>query len=202
LVIGRAVTLCDAQAPAEVSSLTSNVGIQAMLRSRLCPAFLILAGLGVEPAAAQQQSQTNVGRLVCRIGPGIGAVIGSRRQLTCALRATDGHVERYAGSVTRFGLDIGATAGGVMTWVVLTRTRGVRRGALAGHYVGLSGDASVGLGAGAKALIGGTRRAMVLQPVSSVNQVGINLAVGVAGLSLRFLGSSPPGQAAGDEDQP
>jgi hypothetical protein len=43
---------------------------------------------------------------------------------------------------------------------------------------------------------------MVLQPVSSVNQVGINLAVGVAGLSLRFLGSSPPGQAAGDEDQP
>src|SRR5215831_14218930 len=154
-----------------------------MLRSRLWAALLIFGGLGVEPAAAQQQWQLNLGRLVCRTGPGIGAVIASRRQLTCLLRATDGHVERYAGSVTRFGLDVGATAGGVMSWSVLTRTRGMRRGALAGHYIGLSGDASIGLGAGAKALIGGTRRAMVLQPVSLVAQVGVNLAVGVAGLS-------------------
>ena len=178
-----------------------------MLKSRLCAALLIFSGLifcglGARPAAAQQQSQVNFGRLVCRVGPGIGAVIASRRQLSCLLHATDGHVERYAGSVTRFGLDIGATAGGVMTWAVLTRTRGARRGALAGHYVGVSGDASIGLGAGAKALIGGTRRAMVLQPVSVVNQVGANLAIGVAGLSLRFLGSAPPGEAAGDENQP
>src|SRR5262245_45464473 len=136
-----------------------------MLRSRLCAALLILSGLGLEPAAAQQQAQLNVGRLVCRVGPGIGAVIASRRQLTCQFRATDGHVERYAGSVTRFGLDVGATAGGVMSWAVVTRTRGQRRGALAGHYVGLSGEASVGLGGGAKALIGGTRRAMVMAAV-------------------------------------
>jgi len=173
-----------------------------MLRSRWCAALLILGGLGAEPAAAQQQWQTNAGRLVCRTGPGIGAVIASRRQLTCLFRATDGHVERYAGSVTRFGLDVGATAGGVMSWAVVTRTRGLRRGALAGKYVGLSGEATLGVGGGAKALIGGTRRAVMLQPVSFVAQVGVNVALGVAGLSLRFLGSSQPGQAASDEDLP
>lgn len=173
-----------------------------MLRLRLYAALLLFGGLAVEPAAAQQRWQVSAGTLVCRVGPGIGAVIASRRRLTCRFRATDGHLERYAGSITRFGLDVGVTAGGVMSWTVLTRTRGVRRGALAGHYVGLSGDASVGLGAGAKALIGGTRRAMVLQPVSVVAQAGVNLAVGVAGLSLRFLGSSPPRPAAGEADQP
>jgi hypothetical protein len=179
-----------------------GIEAMAMLRSRLCAVLLLFGGLGVEPAAAQQQWQVNAGRLVCRTGPGIGAVIASRRRLTCLFRASDGHVERYAGSVTRFGLDVGATAGGVMTWAVLTRTRGQRRGALAGHYVGLSGEASVGLGGGAKALIGGTRRAMVLQPVSFVGQVGVNVAIGVAGLTLRFLGTSPPGQAASGDDQP
>ena len=171
-------------------------------RAWLCAALLIFGGLGVEPAAAQEQSRLNIGRLVCRAGPGIGALVASRRRLTCLFRATDGHVERYAGSVTRFGLDVGATAGGVMSWAVLTRTRGLRRGALAGHYVGLSGDASIGLGGGAKALVGGTRRAVVLQPVSFVAQVGVNLAIGVAGLSLRFLGSSQRGEAASKEDQP
>src|SRR5262249_41515472 len=103
-------------------------------------------------------------------------------------------------SVTRFGLDVGATAGGVMSWAVLIRTRGLRRGALAGHYVGLSGDASLGIGGGAKALIGGTRGATGLQPVSFVAQAGLNLAIGVAGLTLRFLGSLQPGQAAAEED--
>jgi hypothetical protein len=173
-----------------------------MLRSRLCAALLILSGLGVGPAAAQQQWQTNVGRLICRAGPAAGALIASRRHLTCQFRAADGHVERYAGSVTRFGFDVGVTAGGVMAWAVVTRTRGLRRGALAGHYVGLSGEVSVGVGGGAKALIGGTRRAVVLQPVSFVAQVGVNLAIGVAGLSLRFLGSSPAGQAASEEELP
>jgi hypothetical protein len=98
-----------------------------------------------------------------------------------------------------------------MSWIVLARTRGVRRGALAGHYVGASGDVSLGVGGGAKVLVGGSRRATVLQPVAVVAQVGINLALGVAGLELRFLSSPPkesqirtaPGRlAAGPPDFP
>jgi hypothetical protein len=153
-------------------------------------AGLMIAGLSVGASAAQEP-RTNVGTLTCRVGPGVGALIASRRRLACRFDATDGHSERYSGSITRFGLDVGITAGGVMRWIVLTRTRGARRGALAGHYVGASADVSLGLGGGAKVLVGGSRRATMLQPVSLVAQAGVNLALGVAGLELRFLGSAP-----------
>jgi hypothetical protein len=45
------------------------------------------------------------------------------------------------------------------------------------------------VGVGANALVGGSRRSTVLQPISVVGQVGVNLALGVAGLTLRFAGS-------------
>ena len=38
---------------------------------------------------------------------------------------------------------------------------------------------------GANALIGGSQRSAALQPVSVEAQVGVNLALGVAGLTLR-----------------
>jgi hypothetical protein len=151
---------------------------------------LALTVLSVTASVAQER-RTNVGRLTCRVGPGVGALIASRRRVACRFDARDGHSERYSGAITRFGLDVGVTAGGVMRWLVLSRTRGVRPGALAGHYAGASADVSAGIGGGAKVLVGGSRRATMLQPVSVVAQVGVNLAVGVAGLTLRFLGSSP-----------
>jgi Protein of unknown function (DUF992) len=147
----------------------------------------------VEVPSASAQARTEVGRLICRVGPGIGALVASRRRMTCRFeRAGDVRIESYAGTITRFGLDVGATAGGVMTWTVFVRTRGFPPGTLAGHYVGASADVSLGLGAGAKALIGGSRRSVVLQPVSFIGQVGVNLALGVAGMTLRYSGLARP----------
>ena len=57
--------------------------------------------------------------------------------------------------------------------------------ALAGKYVGASGDASLGLGGGANVLVGGSHQTVSLQPVSVTGNVGVNLALGVAGLTLR-----------------
>lgn len=54
--------------------------------------------------------------------------------------------------------------------------------ALAGKYVGATGDVSLGLGAGAKVLVGGSRRTGTLQPLSVEGQAGVNLALSVAGL--------------------
>jgi Protein of unknown function (DUF992) len=69
-------------------------------------------------------------------------------------------------------------------WSVYAPT--VRRyGALAGHYAGASAEATVGAGVGVNALIGGSNRTVMLQPVSVQGQEGLNLAVGVAGLDLR-----------------
>ena len=71
-----------------------------------------------------------------------------------------------------------------MTWAVLAPTDGWLRGALAGEYVGASGSASVGLGVGAQVLVGGSNRSIALQPLSVEGQTGVNLALGVAGLTL------------------
>jgi hypothetical protein len=53
------------------------------------------------------------------------------------------------------------------------------------HDVGASGNVAVGLGLGAKVLIGGSRRTITLQPLSVEGQIGLNLALGVANLILR-----------------
>ena len=156
-------------------------------------AILLITPLLFEIPIAAAQPRIEAGTLTCRIGPGVGALIASRRQMTCFYRPREGRrVEQYSGTITRFGFDVGITAGGIMSWVVLVRTTVSRSGALAGHYIGASGEASFGLGPGAKALIGGSRRSTVLQPFSVAGQVGVNFALGVAGLTLRYKGSTTP----------
>ena len=86
--------------------------------------------------------------------------------------------------MNRIGLDIGITAGGVMVWAVLGNSSAIRPGVLAGRFVCASGEISVGVGAGANLLVGGTAKSVSLQPLSLEGQVGLNLALGVAGLTL------------------
>ena len=71
-----------------------------------------------------------------------------------------------------------------MAWVVIAPTNGILHRALVGKYVGGSGDISLGAGVGANALVGGSRRSIALQPLSLEVQAGVNLALGVAGLTL------------------
>jgi len=135
--------------------------------------------------AAQAVERTKVGTLTCDISAGIGLIITSKKNLTCMFTPSQpGPREVYTGSITKFGLDVGATAGGEMVWAVYAPTTR-RFGALAGHYGGASAEATVGAGVGANALIGGSNRTVTLQPVSVQGQAGLNVAVGVAGLELR-----------------
>lgn len=157
------------------------------MRTFAASLFAIIV-LGLVQSTPAQAQQSRVGTLTCRLAPSVGLIVGSRQRMDCRFTPNQGPVERYHGSVTRFGLDIGITTGGVMSWLVIARTTRIGRGALAGNYVGASGDIAFGIGAGANVLIGGSRRTVTLQPLSVSGQVGINLAVGVAGLTLRFRG--------------
>ena len=85
------------------------------------------------------------------------------------------------------GLDIGITAGGALGWAVFAPTQGPPPGGLAGVYVGASGEVSLGIGGGANVLIGGSNRTIALQPVSVEGELGVNLALGVSGLSLNWV---------------
>lgn len=133
---------------------------------------------------AQAPARTMVGTLACDVSGGIGWIVASRRDVMCTFTPSQpGRIEQYIGSISKFGLDVGATAGGVLVWAVYAPTDR-RFDALAGHYAGASGEATVGAGVGANVLVGGSDRTVSLQPLSVQGQAGLNLAVGVAALDL------------------
>jgi hypothetical protein len=143
----------------------------------------LAAALSSSPAAAQS---TKVGVLTCKTSAALGLIIGSHQKIRCSFAPDNGgSAESYAGHINRLGLDLGVKAGGVMVWGVFAPTNGYHHGALAGTYVGGSGSASIGVGVAANALIGGSHKSIALQPLSVEGSVGVNLALGVAGLTLR-----------------
>ena len=139
---------------------------------------------GTVLGAASAQDRVKAGTLTCDISSGIGLIVGSQKQISCIFTPSQpGPREVYFGTINKFGLDIGATAGGEMIWAVYAPSSR-RYGALAGLYTGASAEATVGLGPGANVLLGGLNRTITLQPLSIQGQAGLNLAVGVASLEL------------------
>ena len=80
----------------------------------------------------------------------------------------------------------GRSAEGGLAWAVLAPTSGVPAGALAGEYVGASGDVALGAGVGANVLIGGSQRSFALQPVSVEGSVALDVTLGLSALQLRY----------------
>jgi len=147
-----------------------------------CAFFAALSGA----ANAQARPPFRVGGLTCDTDPRVGLVLGSRQDMRCVFIASaTGQRYVYRGTIRRLGVDIGVTRGGTLFWAVFARNSQIGQGTLRGNYVGASGNVALGLGLGAKVLIGGSRRTITLQPLSVEGQIGLNLALGVARLTLR-----------------
>jgi hypothetical protein len=155
------------------------------MRRTFIGALILALGAMAFNAELAQAQRLRTGVLNCDVSAGLGLIIGSQRSVNCLFTPDQpGPQEGYYGTITKLGLDIGATAGGVMVWAVYAdTTRGY--GFLAGDYAGASGEATVAVGLGANVLVGGSSRTVALQPVSIGGQVGLNLALGVANLSIR-----------------
>jgi hypothetical protein len=160
----------------EITMLRAAASLAALATS------LSVASLGATPAQAQNRIRTGV--LTCSVSGGIGLIVASQKSTNCTFNPRRGPNERYVGVIRRFGLDIGATRRGVITWAVFSEGP-VGRGSLAGSYVGASAEATVGAGLGANVLVGGFQRSVALQPVSVSGQTGLNFALGVGDLELR-----------------
>jgi Protein of unknown function (DUF992) len=140
---------------------------------------------GLLSADVAQAQRVKAGVLNCDVSAGIGLIIGSQKSVNCLFTPDlPGPQEAYVGSITKFGVDIGVTAGGQMVWAVYSSSTG-GYGALAGDYAGATGEATVAAGLGANVLVGGSNQTVALQPLSIGGQIGLNLAVGVADLHLR-----------------
>ena len=80
-----------------------------------------------------------------------------------------------------------------LSWVVFAPSDKLGAGSLSGEFIGAAVDASVGIGAGANVLVGGSNRTVSLQPLSLQGQTGLNAAVTVASLELHpYVGGEGP----------
>jgi hypothetical protein len=146
----------------------------------------VAAGLSAQVTPAHAQSGVRVGTLSCNVAGGWGFVFGSSKSLRCTLTPGWRHPEHYAGTISKFGVDIGYTSGGVLVWAVFAPGPYVGPGAIAGDYVGATGSATIGFGVGANVLVGGSNRSISLQPLSIEGNTGLNVAAGVGAITLRY----------------
>ena len=153
--------------------------------NRLMMAASVLGALALSAPAQAAPHGVNVGTLTCNVASGWGFVFGSSKDLHCTFRQNDRHVEHYTGEISKFGVDIGYTEGGVLVWGVVSASSDVRSGALEGDYVGATANATIGVGLGANALVGGFDKSFALQPLSVSGNRGLNVAAGVGAISLK-----------------
>lgn len=146
----------------------------------------ILTATAALALALPAMAQTRVGALECNVSGGVGFVITSAKALSCAYTDASGRIEKYVGTIQKFGLDIGVTGPGRLGWAVFAPSR-PGPGALAGEYAGASASVTAGVGVGANALVGGSNRTISLQPLSVQVQSGVDLSAGVGAIRLDFV---------------
>ena len=147
--------------------------------------FAFIAMLGTPANAQSPAGWVQTGMLSCRVNPSIGFIFAGHQTMECRFTQDGFPPQAYDGALNMVGLNIGISAGGVFGWAVFAPTVGAPPGALAGEYVGASGDIGLGIGVGANVLLGGSGRTFALQPVSLEGSVAINVALGVSALKLR-----------------
>jgi Protein of unknown function (DUF992) len=141
------------------------------------------------PLSSARADTFRVGRLMCFSAPRVGLILGSAQSLRCVFYARRPPRQYiYEGRIRRLGLDLGVTSAGTLSWAVFAKNSRIGPGTLRGSYVGASGNVALGPGLGANVLIGGSRRSVMLQPLSIERSIGLNLAAGVANLTLARRG--------------
>ena len=156
------------------------------MKHRYLLSLAAIATLGVAAQAQAQSAGVNTGVLTCNVSSGWGFVFGSSKDLNCTFSRGSGAVERYKGKIDKYGVDIGYQQGGVMVWGVFTPSGNLAPGDVAGSYAGATAGAAAGVGANANVLVGGSGHSVSLQPVSIEGMTGLNVAAGVASLSLVY----------------
>ncbi len=155
------------------------------MKSIAIGALAALALFAVSVPASADTASVQIGRLACNIAGGYGLIFGSQKKVSCVFHRANGDTESYSGEITKIGLDIGKTNSTHVEWLVFAAadTRYTSH-ALAGTYVGASGEATIGVGLGGNVLVGGLKKSFALQPFSVQAQTGLNIAAGLAKLTL------------------
>jgi hypothetical protein len=149
-----------------------------------------LGALAISAPATAAPHGVKVGMLTCHVHSGWGYIVGSSKNMDCVFRPSRHAADRYTGSISKLGVDIGYTAGGTLVWDVVAPTSDLRRGDLTGDYAGATASATAGVGVGANVLVGGLDKSIALQPVSVEGNTGLNISGGIGEMKLRDADSA------------
>ena len=98
---------------------------------------LVTGGLALGTPA---EAGVRVGVMTCDMDSGFGYVLGSSRGLHCTFVPAAGAAEHYAGTISKFGVDIGYVQNAVIVWTVVAPSNQNR-------FAWRAHDASLALGA-------------------------------------------------------
>src|ERR1700736_5361845 len=90
-------------------------------------ALSLVAG-ALSPGSPANAQGVNAGVLTCNSSSGWGFTFGSSRSVNCTFVQPGDPPQHYVGSINKFGVDIGYTAGGVLVWTVLAPTASLAPG--------------------------------------------------------------------------
>lgn len=149
----------------------------------LAGALALVAGSGI--AAAEEQAGLQLGVLNCTVVPGsrVNLLVRSTADVECTWEYA-GQTEKYKGETgIALGLDLSFKENEAIAFGVIAASQDVTPGkyALAGKYVGGQADAALGVGVGAKVLVGGGAKNISLQPLAlsgSTGSVGASAGIG------------------------
>ena len=151
---------------------------------RFYAAMAFAAALATSMSQAKAQSAVENGMLECH-GRTQSYILTSLTQMECLYTpAVGARPQPYAASLRLVGVDVQYNQSTHMRWAVFAPTHVIGPGDLAGRYVGASANATLGVGIGANALVGGSGNTVALQPVGVQGQIGIGAAGGVSALDL------------------
>ena len=154
----------------------------------LTAAAMLALAIGHSASVDAATSGVKAGVLRCDVKGNVSFIFGSSRDMYCSYEPEGAkRYDNYTGEIKKFGVDIGYSEHGVILWAVIAPTADVGAGALAGDYGGVTADVAVGYGVGANALIGGSNKSIVLQPLSVEGLKGINIAAGIGIMSLKAV---------------
>ncbi|MFQ5355075.1 MAG: DUF992 domain-containing protein [Mariprofundaceae bacterium] len=137
---------------------------------------------------AKTTAGTKVGVLSCKTVPGSGMnlIIHSTRNVTCEFKSTAGAgSENYKGEMgIGLGIDLNIKQDETIGYTVISADFKAGTYQLAGKYAGAKASATLGIGAGAAILLGGSDDSIALQPIALSGSTGLGVAAGIGYLYL------------------
>jgi hypothetical protein len=153
----------------------------------LITALALVCTLSLDVVDARADSKSLfVGSLTCTVADGEAFIFGKTRTLSCIFDPFgEGANYAYEGTISRYGLNIGAAEGKVvMVWSVFAAETTFAPMTLAGTYTGITTKGGTG---GEDGLTGGFENRFTLRPMRTQANAAVNFALAIATIELRLV---------------